>query len=238
MLDVCAHILNLVVQEYLKVTKEALYKIRESIKYVKALEGRLRQFHKCVEEVHLDDISSFLRLDVSTRWNATYMMLESVIKYRRAFNSLTFNDRSYMLCPSNEEWERAEKMCAFLALFYHITNLISGSSYPTSTLYFMQVYSIENKLNENLYSEYEVIKDMVVRMKVKFDKYWSKYSVTLALGCVLDPRSKLNFLSFYYKRLYPYDHQKKVNMVKKALYKLFVEYTKYGCHTPSPRLGK
>ena len=25
---------------------------------------RLRQFHKCVEEVHLDDIGRFLRLDM------------------------------------------------------------------------------------------------------------------------------------------------------------------------------
>ena len=80
-------------------------------------------------------------------------MLESAINYRRAFNSLTFNDRSYTFCPSNEELERMGKICAFLASFYHITNLISRSSYPTSNLYFMQVYSIEKKLNENLYSE-------------------------------------------------------------------------------------
>ena len=62
-------------------------------------------------------------------------------------------------------------MCAFLAPFCHIINLISESSYPTSNLYFMQVYSIEKKLNENLYSEDEVIKDMASRMKVKFDNY-------------------------------------------------------------------
>ena len=42
-------------------------KIRESVKYVKASDGRLREFQKCVEEVHLDDIGSFLRLDVSAR---------------------------------------------------------------------------------------------------------------------------------------------------------------------------
>ena len=68
-------------------------------------------------------------------------------------------------------------------------------------------------------------------MKVKFDKYRSEYSIPLALGCVLDPLSKLNFLSFlsfFYKRLYPYDHQEKVNRVKGALYKPFAEYTKYG----------
>ena len=105
----CAHILNLIVQECLKVAREALYKIKESVKYVRAFEGRLRQFHKCVEEVNLDDIRSFTRLGVSTIWNASYMMLESAIKYRCAFNSLTFNDRSYNLCPSNEEWEKAKK---------------------------------------------------------------------------------------------------------------------------------
>ena len=54
-----AHILNLIVQEGLKVAKEALHKIRESVKYVKASKGRLRQFHKCVEEAHLDDIGCF-----------------------------------------------------------------------------------------------------------------------------------------------------------------------------------
>ena len=73
----CAHILNLIVQEGLKGARETLYKIRESVKYVRASKGRLRQFQKCVEEVHLDDINSFLRLDVLTRWNVTYMMLES-----------------------------------------------------------------------------------------------------------------------------------------------------------------
>ena len=83
--------------------------------------------------------------------------------------------------------------------------MIAESSYPTSNLYFMQVYSIENKLNENLYSEDEVIKDMAVRMKVNFDKYMSEYSITLALRCILDPRSKLNFLRYCYKRLYSYD---------------------------------
>ena len=85
----------------------------------------------------------------------------------------------------------------------------------------MQVYSIEKKLNENLYSEEEVIKDMATRMKVKFVEYWSKYSISLSLGYVLDSRSKLNFLSFCYKRHYPNDHQEKVNRVKEALYKPF-----------------
>jgi hypothetical protein len=192
----CAHILNLIVQDGLKVEGNALHKIRESVKYVKASEGRLREFRKYVEEVHLSNVvGGFLRLDVSTRWNATYMMLESAIRYRRAFINLSYNDKNYRHCPSIEEWERAEKMCAFLAPFYNITNLISGSSYTTSNLYFMQVALIEMELNVNLNlnSEDDVIKDMAIKMKEKFDKYWSEYSTTLAFGNILDPTSKLDF---------------------------------------------
>ncbi|GAU39188.1 hypothetical protein TSUD_147960 [Trifolium subterraneum] len=178
--------------------------------YVKASEGRLREFRKSIEEVHLTNVvGGFLRLDVSTRWNATYMMLESAIRYRRAFINLSYNDKNYRHCPSIEEWERAEKMCAFLAPFYNITNLISGSSYTTSNLYFMQVALIEMELNVNLNSEDGVIKDMAIKMKEKFDKYWSEYSTTLAFGNILDPTSKLDFLNFCFEKLYPSDYEDK-----------------------------
>ncbi|KAL2455552.1 Zinc finger BED domain-containing protein DAYSLEEPER [Abeliophyllum distichum] len=84
------------------------------------------------------------------------------------------------------------------------------------------------KLNHNLNSEDEVIKDMVTRMKIKFDKYWSDYCVVLALGCVLDSRTKLKFLSSCYRRMYPHDYQEKVDRVKNVLYILFSGYIKNG----------
>jgi len=59
-------VLNIIVQAGLVVAGDALYKIRESVKYVKASEGRLRAFRKCTKEVHLNVRGGFLRLDVST----------------------------------------------------------------------------------------------------------------------------------------------------------------------------
>ncbi|KAL2532934.1 Zinc finger BED domain-containing protein DAYSLEEPER [Abeliophyllum distichum] len=84
------------------------------------------------------------------------------------------------------------------------------------------------KLNQNLNSEDEVIKDMVTRTKIKFEKYWSDYCVVLTLGCVLDPRTKLKFLSFCYRRMYPNDCQEKVDRVKNTLYTLFSRYIMNG----------
>ena len=63
----CAHILNLIVQEGLKVASDALHKIREGVKYVRGSESRMKQFCQCVEEVGGIDSSVGLCLDVSTR---------------------------------------------------------------------------------------------------------------------------------------------------------------------------
>ncbi|KAF7831896.1 zinc finger BED domain-containing protein RICESLEEPER 2-like [Senna tora] len=196
-----AHILNLIVQEGLKVASDALHKIRESVKYVKASDGRMQKFDDCVRESGGVETGLGVRLDVTTRWNSTYLMLESALHYQKAFTRLNLIDRNYKYCPSVEEWKRATKMREFLEPFFETTNLISGSKYPTSNLYFMQVWKIECMLNASLTNEDEVIRDMAHRMKVKFDKYWSEYSEVLAFGAILDPRSKLEFLQFCYSEI-------------------------------------
>ena len=110
----------------------SLQKIRDSIKYVRASESRKIVFTECIAQVRGIDTKVGLRLDVPTRWNSTYIMLESALRYRRAFASFTIRDRKYKCCPSNEEWKRAEKLCEFLKPFYKMTNLISGIFFQTS----------------------------------------------------------------------------------------------------------
>ena len=223
-----AHILNLIVQDGLKVASDALHKIRQSVHYVRASESRKKQFFQCVEQVGGIDTSIGLRSDCVTRWNSTYTMLESAINYRRAFHSLSLIDKNYKSCPSNDEWFRAISMCQFLKPFYIMTNLISGSSYPTSNLYFGEIWRIELLLTSNLANEDLLIQSMCCRMKEKFDKYWSEYSVVLAFEAILDPTKKLNFLRYTYSRLDPCDYEEKMKKVKKALYALFEEYRNKG----------
>ena len=183
-----AHVLNIIEQEGLRVVSDALHKIRESIKYVKGLEARKIAFKECVIQVRGIDTKVDLRMDVATRWNSTYLMLESAIRYQRAFATLAIRDRTYIHCPSNDERKRAEKMCEFLKPFYVMTNLISGSSYPTSNRYFMQVWKIECLLRENAKSDDLMIKDMSLSMMNKFSKYWDHYCDILAIRAILYPR--------------------------------------------------
>ncbi|XP_020239290.1 zinc finger BED domain-containing protein DAYSLEEPER [Cajanus cajan] len=117
-------------------------------------------------------------------------------------------------------------MCEFLKPFYVMTNLISGSSYPTSNRYFMQVWKIECLLQENAKSDDLTIKDMALNMMNKFSKYWDHYCDILAIGAILDPRMKFEAIRFCYSKIDPSTCEEKINILKEKMYKLFEEYVK------------
>jgi len=81
---------------------------------------RQELYLKNVIQVRDIDTKVGLRMDVSTRWNFTYLMLGSAIRYRRSFGCLTIRDKNYVHCPSNDEWKRAGKMWVLEAILcYH-----------------------------------------------------------------------------------------------------------------------
>lgn len=72
-------------QKGLKVAYGALQEIRENIKHVKGSESRMVKFKQCIDRVGNIDVSSGLVTDVHTRWNSTYLMLKSHLKYQHTF---------------------------------------------------------------------------------------------------------------------------------------------------------
>ncbi|KAE8654273.1 hypothetical protein F3Y22_tig00117056pilonHSYRG01275 [Hibiscus syriacus] len=86
----CAHILNLVVQDGLKEWNSSISNIRNAVRYVRASPGHMDKFRICIKEARLQD-KSIVQLDVSTRWNFTYLMLESVLKFQKTFKRLGGN---------------------------------------------------------------------------------------------------------------------------------------------------
>lgn len=138
----CAHILNLIVKKGLVLANKLLENIRESVRYVKASPQRKEAFALCVERVGIKS-GAGLSLDVPTRWNSTYEMLVRALKFRKAFSSMELYDTNYNSLPTEDEWNRGEMICEFLKPFSVITTLFSGSKYPTSNVYFTQVWRIQ-----------------------------------------------------------------------------------------------
>ncbi|XP_028794689.1 zinc finger BED domain-containing protein RICESLEEPER 2-like [Neltuma alba] len=115
-------------------------------------------------------------------------------------------------------------ICEFLAPFARITELISGTSYPTSNLYFVQISKIKLLLKEFLDHDDVVIQNIAASMLEKFDKYWSDYSVILAIAIILDPRMKFDIIRFSYAQLDPVNHTEKIEHIRKKMYLVFNEY--------------
>jgi hypothetical protein len=65
---------------------------------------------------------------------------------------------------------------------------------------------------------------MTSQMISKFEKYWSKLSLVLAIAVILDPCYKLHLVKYYYTKIYGTESQEYEN-VTKTLTKLFMEYS-------------
>ncbi|CAB4263762.1 unnamed protein product [Prunus armeniaca] len=169
---------------------------RESIKYVRGSQGRKQKFLDCAAQVSLE-CKRGLRQDLS--------------------------DSNYKHSLSQDEWGKLEKLSKFLKVFYDVTCLFSGTKYPTANLYFPQVFVVEDTLRKAKVDSDSFMKSMATQMMEKFDKYWKEYSLILAVAVILDPRYKIQFVEFCYKRLYGYNSEE-MTKVRDMLFSLFDLY--------------
>ena len=159
------------------------------------------------------------------------MMLSTAHKFRQCFTKLAEDDEAFSkYCPTAFEWDEVFEVCEFLEIFLSVTNLISGSNYPTVNLFLLELSRIKKLLNIQMNPlNTKHMRDMATRMAVKFDKYWSECDLLISFGSILDPRYKKDMISFAYERMYPTDYEVRVKDTEKKFRELFDEYSKlYG----------
>ncbi|XP_040986114.1 zinc finger BED domain-containing protein RICESLEEPER 2-like isoform X1 [Juglans microcarpa x Juglans regia] len=176
-----AHIINLIVVEGLKEIDDSITRVRSIVRYVRASPQRLAKFKAITEQLQIG-CSSMLCLDVPTRWNSTYIMLDVAQKYQRAFEQMEVEDEGlrYALlelagqglsAPDAHDWTSVRYLIQFLKFFYDITMRIFGSKYTTANLYFSELSELHFHLKNSCADSRGLLSAMTARMKTKYDKY-------------------------------------------------------------------
>ncbi|KAE8671427.1 hypothetical protein F3Y22_tig00111954pilonHSYRG00181 [Hibiscus syriacus] len=179
-------------------------KVRTLVRYVRSSPARLQKFKTCIEE-EKEDSKSLITLDVETRWNSTFLMLESAIKFKKAFASLYMKDSSCFKelrkvggGPIEDDWKRVSSFLPFLSIFYDATLRLSGSRYVTCNHYAHEIYGTRLMIS-NISDDDEGIKKMAAQMMSKYDKYYGNIdniNIMMFVGVILDPRHKLNYVNW------------------------------------------
>jgi hypothetical protein len=211
------------------------------VKYVKSSPQRLALFKSCAERKSVECNVS-LKLDVSTRWNSTYIMLEVVKKYQRAFELMLDEDGHFLNylydddvgkkglgTLTDDNWYNIRQFIKFLQVFYDVTLKISRSMYSTSNLFFDILCSVHSCLTEHSESSDPLLSTMTNRIKVKYDKYWGdveKINPLLFVASLLDPRYKMIALEYWFRLSFGVDKAKRMDtQLKWVLGRLYEHYS-------------
>lgn len=136
------HILNLIVKDGLEVISKGIERIRDSVIYWTATPNRVEKFEETPRQLHVS-CSKKLVQDVTTRWNSTYLMLSTALLYKSVFTRLRQRDSNFKTCPLDSDWVLASEICDKLKLFYVVTEMLSGTNYPTTNIFFPQICKIK-----------------------------------------------------------------------------------------------
>ncbi|KAL0406588.1 UNVERIFIED_CONTAM: Zinc finger BED domain-containing protein RICESLEEPER 4 [Sesamum latifolium] len=206
-----AHIINLIVKDGLKELNDSIESVRTVVRYVRQSPARTRKFNNFAVEEKIESKKS-LCLDVPTRWNSVYTMLETTLIFQGVFERYEIYDADFrndfmpggpygrIGLPLKDDWVMVEKFVK-----------LKGDD----------VYLI----------------DMARQMKANFDKYWEnieKMNMILYVVVMLDPRHKYSYLRCVFKNMHgPEIGEKMGDLAKSSLYDVFEEYKKMYSSIPS-----
>lgn len=219
-----AHLISSIVQDAMDALHDVIQKIRESIRYVKSSQEVQGKFNEISQRAGINSQKT-LYLDFPLHWKSTYIMLETALEYRNAFSVFQEHDPSYTSILSDEEWEWANSVAGYLKLLVEIMNIFSGKRFPTANIFFPEICDIHIQLIDWSRSSDNFLSPMALKMKAKFDKYWSKCSLALALAAVLDPRFKMKLVEYYYSLIYGSTALERIKEVSDGIKELFNAYS-------------
>lgn len=168
-------------------------------------------------------------------------MLDAAVKFKKAFDRMEHFGDEYLnyfingdeddtYPPTDDDWKNTAVFVNILKTFYNATLNLSDSMHVTADSHVHDLYDIRSKLVKLISSEDLPLKRMATNMKTKSDKYWGNVenmNKLIFIAVVLDPHSKLKYLSFMFSWNYEPEVAKRlVQGIKDALMRIYEFYDK------------
>ena len=149
-------------------------RIRDVVRYIKNSPVKLSKFREYYDLIGVESKCS-LCLDVPTRWNSTYLMLQNACEYEKIFEKYEENETALRSdlgddVPKYSDWQYAKNLLKFLEHFYNMTLRISGSQYVNSNIFFSEIAELFYLLNQWKKYDDVYVRSMGLGMKSKLDK--------------------------------------------------------------------
>ncbi|ONI35417.1 hypothetical protein PRUPE_1G534800 [Prunus persica] len=131
----------LIVQDGLKTINQSVANIRSLVTIFHTSPTKYQVFLTCCQNIGLKLIN--VPLNVKTRWNSTYKMLEVATKYKAALGlfQTKIKHQPFLI---DEDWDIASLWREHLVQFYGSTEIIYGSHYPTILLVLKEITKIKD----------------------------------------------------------------------------------------------
>ena len=100
------------------------------MKYIKNTLARKTEFQEAIVLANINQ-QALPSIDVATRWNSTYDMIDSSLPYQQAFENLAMQDANYHHCPTSDEWIELWTMHDFLGIFKQGMPFLFYSPFPS-----------------------------------------------------------------------------------------------------------
>ncbi|CAO1948759.1 unnamed protein product [Urochloa humidicola] len=137
-------------------------------------------------------------------------------------NGTTHLKNHLLICQDRATRE----LCDRLKMFYDVTELLSGTKYVIANFFFPKICNIFLSIRKWQSSDIPKVEEMSIKMKDKFNKYWSDVHGLMAVAAVLDPRYKLQLLNALFLKIHGLESvaMEAVSKVRDLLYNLVLEY--------------
>lgn len=142
-----------------------------------------------------------LTLDVRTRWNSTYDMLNRALKLKEAYIAMTANGDLKDYALEGDEWDRVEHMCKLLEPFEHATRMLSASkSHTTVNMTILSYNRLIDKLED--FADIELnptcpqdLREAAKAGREKLLPYYGRTDDTevYAVATAMDPRMRFDW---------------------------------------------